>query len=342
MNAEHAPQAPALGRMRRLLGPLYFNGVFWYRFHFWAAKTLPPWFLALMTRIFGFGFFLALHSVRRGLRANNQLIDPAASWWACTWRAYRTVHTFSWCVSERYQQFLPDTQRQVVVEGREHWDAARAGGQGVIVVTSHIGGWEIGSAIASDEEREIVVHVVREPEADPAAQAFVRGLVNDLGGERYQTHFVGSDPNLLMNLYEALRAGEVVALQGDRPRQGGRVERVEFFGETVSLPPGPAHLARLAEVPLLPVFTFREGRGSYRIQIGEAIQVGRTADRRRDVFVAVQALARVIESAIRSHPDQWFCFSDIRAYEGPESASKKVLSSPSATSSPEELETSKR
>jgi lauroyl/myristoyl acyltransferase len=306
-------QAPTMGRLKRLLGPLYFNGVFWYRFQYWAGATLPHWFLSIMTRIMSSLFFLALHGVRRGLRTNHRLIDPTLGWWQSTWRAYQTVHVFSWCVTERNQQFEPDRELEISIEGQEHWDAAREGGRGVVMVTSHIGGWEISSSVASANECNAVIHVVREREADPKAQVFIEELMAQLPGGDTRVHFAGEGNELGMELYGALRDGELVALQGDRPRQGGKVERVQLFGETVSLPPGPAQLARLADVAFVPVFTFREGTSRYRIVFREPIRVAQSRNRKQDVHDACQALATEIEWAIASHPTQWFCFSDVRA-----------------------------
>lgn len=328
--------------MRRFLGPLYFNGVFWYRFHCWVAGSLPEPALRLLTRVFTTFCFLVLTGVRRSLRKNHGLVDPQAGWWKRSWRAYCTLHEFAWCLTERYQQFHPSAPLEMGFEGLEHWEAARAGGRGAIVVTSHIGGWEIGSAVPSAREEHTVVHVVREREADPEAQAFTEELLGKHSGASYRTHFADGEQDLSLELYAALRDGEVVALQGDRPRQGGKVVRARFFDQVVSLPPGPAQLARLSGAPLLPVFTFREGRSAYRMVFSEPIQVARTRDRQADVDSAVQRLASVIEASIRSHPDQWFCFNSIVNYEGVAPESKKVLSSPSATASPESLETSNR
>lgn len=317
-----APQAPSTGRLRRWLGPFYFNGIFWYRFPYWMAGHVPLPLLALSLRLLSTCTFLLVGGIRRGLRANLALVDPACGWWRLSRRALRTLHVFSWCLAERYQQFYPNSKLQLEFEGKEHWEAARAEGRGVIVVTSHIGGWEIGSAVPSSHEAETTVHVVREREADQQAQAFTEELLEKHGGASYRTHFADADQDLSLELYAALRDGDVVALQGDRPRHGGKVERVEMFGRELCLPPGPAQLARLAGVPLLPVFTFREGRGSYRVVLCEPIYVERSRDRQRDVHDAVQRLALVIERAIRRHPDQWFCFSPIADYSGSDADSK--------------------
>jgi lauroyl/myristoyl acyltransferase len=305
------PQAPQPGPFRRLLGRFYFNGVFWYRAQYWAANAIPGWILAILMWPFAFAFYCALHSVRNALRRNHRLIDPSAGWLTLHWRALHTVQIFSWCLTERYQQFSPEKRFKLSYSGLENWEKARRDGSGVVVVTSHIGGWEIGSAAAPEASDSAEVHVVREREANPVAQKFVEGLLQDLGGTQYTTHFADEDANLGVELLAALRDGGVVALQGDRPRAGSQVERVEFFDHTVSLPPGPAQLARLAGVPLIPVFTFREGRGHYRVVICDPIPITRSADRRGDVHRAVQLLANTIEEAIREHPLQWFCFSNI-------------------------------
>jgi len=342
--AEAAPQGPEFGAMRRRLGRFYFTGVFWYRFQHWAAGWCPYPLVALSVYFFGTLFFLLLGGVRRSLRENHALVDPSASWWARTWRAYRTVITLSWCLAERYRQFHARTAPEFRFVGVANWEAARQDGRGFILVTSHIGGWELGSAVPSSVGDRPIVHVVREPEADPVAQAFVLEQVERLGDGRFRTHFAGTEgeQELSLELYRALRDGEIVALQGDRPRQGGHVVRVPFLGSEVSLPPGPAQLARLAGAPLLPVFTFRDGFGRYQVNLREPIQVARTRDRLADVREATERLAAEIEWAIRERPTQWFCFRDVTAYVGEEATSKKVESSPSATSSPETLETSKR
>ena len=104
---------------------------------------------------------------------------------------------------------------------------------------------------------------MREAETDPRAQRFIQELIRRCGGDLYVTHFA-EDPQLGMEMLDALRHGEVVALQGDRPRSGGRAAEMRLFGRPFPLPIGPAALARAAGVPIVPVFVFREGRRRYR------------------------------------------------------------------------------
>ena len=138
---------------------------------------------------------------------------------------------------------------------------------------AHIGSWEIGSSLPLREEH--VIHVVREEELDYRAQEFVQGILRHVGGPRYHTHFATRDPRLGITLLNALRRGEFVALQADRPRTGGRTIDVEIFQRPFALPLGPFALARSAEVALLPVFIFREGNTK---GVGRVLRLGADPD----------------------------------------------------------------
>jgi lauroyl/myristoyl acyltransferase len=152
---------------------------------------------------------------------------------------------------------------------------------------------------------------VREPEVDPRAQAFIRESVRAVEGEHYTMHFQTDDPLQGVMLLDALRRGEIVAMQGDRPRVGSRSVVSSLFGRQVELPAGPAALARAAGVTLLPVFAIREGRRRYRVVFSPAIEVPSTGRRTEDVTTAMGLAASSIERAVRRAPNQWFVFREI-------------------------------
>jgi lauroyl/myristoyl acyltransferase len=177
------------------------------------------------------------------------------------------------------------------------------------------------------------VHVVREEETDPRAQEFIAGLLTERMGAGYHTHFAAAaDPSLSMTLLGALRRGEVVALQADRPRRGGKTLRLDLFGRPYDFPAGPLVLARSAGVPLVPVFVYREGRLSYRVVVEEPVEVPQTADRAADLAAAGRRVAAAVETAIRRRPHQWFCFG--RAWPAGGRCPSRRQAAPSRCSSP--------
>jgi lauroyl/myristoyl acyltransferase len=300
------PHAPVLGLSHRILGRFHVTGVFWYQFPDWAISRLPAWIDGTVTLLFTLFFFVLLGRIRKAIASNLEPVLGRAGFWGRWWRSLRTMRSFSWCYAERYRMVRQPELFRAALEGEEHWHRAVESGAGVVLVTAHIGPWENGVRFgASDVRRR--VHLVREKEMDPRAQTFIEGLLARSGGD-YVTHFADSDPALGLELVKALRQGDLVALQGDRPRTGGRAVDVGLFGRSFALPIGPAALARSAEVAMLPVFNFRDGRFRMRSVVRPAIHVARTGDRDRDIEQALRSLAGEIEWAIRQRPFQWFCF----------------------------------
>jgi lauroyl/myristoyl acyltransferase len=295
-----------LGLTHRLLGRFHVTGIFWYRFPNWAFTHLPFWTERPSVVMFTTGFFFALGRIRAAISSNLDVVLGRAGRWQRWVRSYRTMYAFAWCYIERYRRLASPHAFQSVLEGEENWREVMASGTGVILVTAHIGPWDSASQAGSAEARRRI-HVVREQEIDPRAQAFVQELLARAGDD-HVTHFASDDPRLPLELAGALRRGEIVALQGDRPRAGGRCVTASLFGKPMPLPVGPAALARATGVPLVPVFNFRESRRRLRAVVRPAIQVARTADRQADLEEAVRRLAVEIEWAIRERPYQWFCF----------------------------------
>lgn len=307
---ERPPHAPEGGWARRLLGPLHVTGVFWFRLHQFGVSALPQWTIPVSISVFTSFFFFALRRIRKAVAANLVPVLGPCGWLRRQGRIFRTFWLFAWCLSERYERLSTDHPFTVHLEGSEIWQEVTETSRGFILLTAHIGNWEVGSMLPPSQAARRV-HVVREAETDPRAQEFIRGLIAKQAGSLYVTHFAADDPQLGVELLESLRAGEIVALQGDRPRTGGRMVEVPLFGRPFPLPIGPAALARAAEVSLVPVFVFRERRLTYRCSIRSPITVARTADKHADIAAATRRFAAELETAIRERPHQWFCFRNV-------------------------------
>ena len=306
MTSAAGSHGPALGRTHWLLGRFHVTGVFWYRLHFWAVTHLPPFAVRLGIFLFTTLFFLTLTKIRRAIASNLEPVLGPAGLWTRWRRAYRTMYEFAECQSEKYRRAAMPERMHYTLEGKDHWAAATRGGRGVVLVTAHVGPWDVGAQLGAAEGNRRV-HVVREAEIDPHAQAFVRDLVKS-SGANHITHFAVDDLRLAVELRDALVLGDIVALQGDRPRAGGRVVEPRIFGRPWPLPTGPAALARAAGVPIVPVFHFRDGRLRIRTVVRPALTVGTSADRDRDIAEAMRQFAAEVEWAIRERPYQWFCF----------------------------------
>jgi lauroyl/myristoyl acyltransferase len=301
------PHAPERGWSWRLLGSFHVTGIFWHRFHGWIIRTVPEPLLGLVAVFFALFFSVCLRNIRAAITSNLEAVLGPCGWWERQRRIDRTIWAFGWCLNERHERLTTARPFHIEAEGIELWNEAAPPGQGLIVVTAHLGNYEVGSMLPAQLLGR-QVHLVREPEADEQAQGFIQEVLAGFNESRYTTHFQSDDPLQGMGLLDALRRGEVVAIQGDRPRTGSRSIDATLFGKPFPLPPGPAALARIADVPLLPVFVFREGRRRYRVVFRPSIRAPRTDNRTADLEATMRRVAAEVEWAIRHAPYQWFCF----------------------------------
>lgn len=306
-----SPHAPEVGRAQRLLGRFHVTGIFWYRFHLWGMTHLPSWSLGPAIVLFTSFFFVTLRRIRAALAANLVPVLGPTGWLGRQRRIWRTMRSHAWCNSERYERLATDRPFRIDPEGLEHWQAVSGDRRkGFVLITAHVGAWDVSSFLPAMVEGR-PVHVVREQEPYPEAQRFIEEVYGGSVADHFTLHFSRDNPALGGVLLGALRRGEMVGIQGDRPVTTGRSVRVDLFGRPFDLPAGPAALARAAEVPLVPVFCFREGRRRYRMVVRPPVRIESTDDSRADLETALEQVAKEIEWAIRERPHQWFCFRDL-------------------------------
>ncbi len=304
------PHAPRVGRIRRLIGPFHVTGVFWYWLPNQAPRFFPRWAFTPAERFFGFAFYFFLVNIRRAVRANLRVVLGRCGAWAERRRAARTLSDFACCYGDRYESLAYPRRFRVELEGEEHWRQARSGGRGVIFVTAHIGAWEMSSFLAASDAA-LQIHVVREEELDPRSQQFMRELIARSASPNCVIHFATGDPRLGLELRAALESGENVAVQGDRPRAGSRTVQARLFGRPFEFPAGPLMLARVAQAPLVPIFTFRERHYLYRTVFRESFRVSPEGASGPALAEAAARLGAHVEWAIRHRPNQWFAFGEI-------------------------------
>lgn len=177
------------------------------------------------------------------------------------------------------------------VQGFEHLQAAWQQGRGVILVSGHMGCWEIiGATVA---QAGFPFHVLVQP---PTVDAFARLFAQLRGGVGVVTHNNTSLSSLRPVLRE-LQQGAVVGLLVDQHGESRRLLGT-FFGHQVSLPEGPAFFARYCDSPIVPVFAWREG-DCHQIRFEPPLPIADSPQ------ALMQSLYQRIEAAIRAHPEDW-------------------------------------
>lgn len=187
-------------------------------------------------------------------------------------------------------------ERIAGVEGDEKYQAARSAGKGAIVLTAHMGSFEVG--MASLLQREQRVHVVFRRDSFGLFERTRSMLRRQLG---VIEHCVDDGLATWMRLREALEADEVVLVQGDRVMPGQKGRRVEMLGGQVVLPTGPLRLALATGSPIIPIFSIRQPDGRIQLFIEQPIYVDDAAS----FETGLEAIRSVIERYLKRFPDQW-------------------------------------
>ncbi len=190
-------------------------------------------------------------------------------------------------------------------KGWEIYLAAQARGRGVLLVTPHLGNWEIGGAHLPRKGFKLLV--LTQPEPDPgltemrlAARAF-RGV---------ETIVVGEDAFAFIEIIKRLQAGATVALLMDRPVAPTAVT-VNLFGRPFLASIAAAELARASGCAILPGCIVRKDDG-YLGEIQPEVHYDRGAIGNRAARIQLtQEIMRVFEPAIEQNITQWYHFVPI-------------------------------
>jgi KDO2-lipid IV(A) lauroyltransferase len=183
------------------------------------------------------------------------------------------------------------------IKGLEHLDEARAMGKGVLVVSCHMGSYEVVAAIWSTNlapvtffAEEVEPRSLFEWYRDTRARLGISVLALDLAGLRRVT--------------QALRDNEMVITAIDRDITGTG-KPMPFFGRPAPIPMGPAAMAMRLGTPLFPVCVYRLPDDSYMVEGLPLVIADPTADEKEEERRITAKLLRNIEGFIQAHPEQW-------------------------------------
>jgi KDO2-lipid IV(A) lauroyltransferase len=199
----------------------------------------------------------------------------------------------------RMSRYTPkNTRGWMRAEGLDHYLAAQARGKGVLIVTGHLGAWELSGFYHSLMGH--TMSMVIRPLDNRRLDAFVNG-VRCLHGNQ-----VIDKDDFGRGLLLAMRARQTVGILMDTNMTPPQGEFVKFFGVEACTGTGLAHMARNTGAAVLPGFMLWEpAERRYVLHFGPQIEIPHTADAAADILAATQLCTSVIESWIRRYPDQW-------------------------------------
>jgi KDO2-lipid IV(A) lauroyltransferase len=269
-----------------------------------CVKTLGVLPRAVARAVAGFGawlLLLALPKLRKTAEFNLQLAFPD---WTDKQRAAvlrKMTRNLGWMAAEfaRLPRYTAkNVERAVILDGHENFLAGKSRGKGVLVLTGHIGAWEL-SSFAHALYGFPLWYMAR-----PLDNQRLDELVNryrGLSGNR--PIFKNESARTMLRVLKEAETMGILADQNTMPEEG---EFVDFFGTPACTSTGIARVALHTDAAVVPGYAYwDENLRKYRLRFEPPIELMRSGDNERDIRENTQKFAKVIEGIIREHPEQW-------------------------------------
>lgn len=274
------------------------------------APRLPRWFLLFNARWIIWLTMAVYPAPRRFIRTNLARVlgtTPDDRRVRRVVRAMLRHFAFYWTDLFRFAQLPLERGVEVLdgVYGEHHLEAARAAGRGAILLTAHLGNWELGSVLLGG--RDIPVSVVYVPDKFEDAERFRSELRRACAVDEIP---IQPDQMLAsLPVLRALRENRLVAMQGDRDIND-KGPRLPFFGKPATFPLGPFILAHLTGAPIIPAFITYTPRYRFEAHFGNPINLVPEREREEEVRHGMAQWVKVLEDTVRRYPEQWYTFYD--------------------------------
>ena len=272
-----------------------------YRLGFAAGRRVPLPVLYGIADVLGMATYLTCRGQARTLCANLARLLPEASGVERARLARRIFRNYARYLVDygRFRWMRREGFETVItgLEGGQNLHEAFGMARGVILVTGHVGNWELGGVFFG--HRGVRVNVVTLPDGSRQIDA-IRQMYR--GQHAVNTIVLDGSPFAPLEMMAALKRREMVAMLVDR---WGKADGVpaSFLGGTHYLPRGPFALSLATGAPILPAFVVRDG-GTYRGIVEPPFVVTEN-----DFAPYAARVSRALEGVIRRCPDQWYNFA---------------------------------
>jgi lauroyl/myristoyl acyltransferase len=252
-------------------------------------------FLADLYYFFAFGD-------RRCVNANLEAIFPRKS--------NKDLRKINRQVFRNFAKYLVDFFRfekinrqfidhNVKLENLHYFDEALARGKGAVVLTAHLGNWELGGVVIA--QLGYPFWAVALPHKSKKVNDFFVAQRNRKGVQ------VISIGKAVRSCISEIRNNHMVALVGDRDFSEKGI-LIDFFGKPTHFPEGPAALSLMTGSSIVPGFMLRNPDDSFTLRIEKPIEFKPSGNKPKDLADLIVIYKNIIEDYIRKYPDQWYVF----------------------------------
>ncbi len=300
-----------MSKARRWWHGFAVQGVQWRKFVDWAILNVPSWFHPALVWMGTFVFFFFAGRARKTTLRHLRIVLPGSSRLVNYSRVFRIFSNFGWTLADAAVYRLQKPAFTYELEG-EAYLRELTSAQGAIVLTAHMGNYNLGAALFAQKfDRHL--RMVRAPEPDALSAQHVDLSLHEASAGGVQVGYSSNSTSLALDLLNALRNGEIISIQGDRVIGDVATSPVKLFGHKAFLPTGPFVLSFMTQKPIYPLFIVRSGYRKYKIIACAPIVGSRNQTREEEMAEAMRRWTEVLEEQVRAYREQWYAFTPVFA-----------------------------
>jgi lauroyl/myristoyl acyltransferase len=273
-----------------------------YRFGQFLALTLPLRLAYFLASFLAQGYYLFAFRDRRNVKANLRVIFPEKSNHQLRKISRRVFRNFAKYLVDFFRFEKLDRQyinKNIKLENLHYFDEVLAKGKGVVVLTAHLGNWELGGVVIA--QLGYPFWAVALPHKNKKVNTFFDAQRNSKGVK------VIAMGKAVRSCIAEIRKKHMVALVGDRDfSEKGII--IDFFGKPTHFPEGPAALSLITGASIVPGFMLRNPDNSFTLRIEKPIEFSPSGNKAKDLEDLIGVYKSIFQDYIRKYPEQWYVF----------------------------------
>lgn len=266
-------------------------------------RVLPIWVMYGFMAIFIVPFYMIFS--RKGYKATYSFFRKRFQYgrWKSFCKVYANHFRFGQVILDRFGVYA-GKKYNFSVEGQEYLDELETHPEGFVLLSSHVGNYEIAGYSLKPKTKRFNALVFGGETA-----TVMENRRRILSQNNMNMIPVMADMSHLFALNTAIDNGEIVSMPADRIFGSQKASECTFFGETARFPLGAFALATQKNVSVLAIFVMKETAKKYHAYVRK-IQCDRTAKIREQMSQMAQNFAENLEEIVRKYPTQWFNYFD--------------------------------
>ncbi len=225
------------------------------------------------------------------------------STWKSFWKVYCTYYVFGQTLIDKVaiSAGLRD-QFTYEFDGIEILKESLAKKQGGILISAHVGNFEIADRFFSEIDANFQINLVTIDQEHTEIKEYMEQIS---GKSRIKLIKITDDMSHVFEINQALSNNELICFTGDRYFDGSKTLQGQLLGQLAEFPAGPFLLASRLKAPLIFVYVMKDKDLHYHLYAREAQNI-----KRRDPNSYLMAYTQSVEGILRKYPLQWFNFFD--------------------------------